>query len=65
MYLEKLQKCMIEDTFAMGPFKTMVKSGEVFLTADNGDSYPYVEDNSRPRNIQMPQGTGYVLRTCV
>jgi endo-1,4-beta-D-glucanase Y len=37
----------------------MVKSGEVYYTSSPVKDGPYLVDDSRPRNIMTPHGTGY------
>lgn len=64
-YQDKIHSALDRSQLALGPFKTMVKSGEVFQVPSSNVDYPYCYDDSRPRNIMTPQGLGFSIRAAV
>jgi len=54
IYQSKIQEALSKDILELGPFKSMVKSGEVYMTTQGNPDYPYCDDSSRPRGVMMP-----------
>lgn len=65
-YSADIHKVMNNGDFSLGPFKTMVKSGEIFMTTESFENYPICfDEDSRPRNVMIPQGPGARFRAAV
>jgi len=63
-YLTGLEAFMKRPDWYVGPFKAMVKSGEVQFSShqQNGE---FFEDSTRPRLIMSPQNNGFMMVAAV
>lgn len=64
-YLTLIPQALRTGQFEKGPYVSMVKSGEVYYTADPRYEGPFFIDDSRPRDVKNPQGVGYTLHAAV
>lgn len=44
LYLKNIHRILTDGVVELGPFKTMVKSGEVYVTSGTNEHYPFLVD---------------------
>lgn len=63
-YLELIPQSLRENIFEKGPYVAMIKTGEVYVT-DCPPGEPFLDHESRPREIKNPVGVAYTVHAAV